>query len=158
MHLKATLDLELLRLGLSQRHLTTGLSNTFLPPCGLRNPVLAGEGRMGMLWLTAITSPPSGHTARAGTGRSAGNRQECRDSSHKLLLMDPSVPAVTELWLQLLQMLEKSTRDTCDFKKATGLKIKKTHDKLFEEVSGQLWERTHFSHAGSWKKAKPHQN
>lgn len=62
----------------------------------------------------------------AGTGR---DRQGCRDrqefkhSSHKLLLVDLSVPAVTELWLQLLQVLERRTRDTHDFKNAIGLKM-----------------------------------
>lgn len=125
-HLRATLNLELLRTGLSQKHLTTELSNTSLPPHGLRNPVRAGEAGVEMLWIMAIASPPSDHAARRmsrGASRRPGTGRNTGTALNKLQLVYPTVLAVTEPWLHLQQMLERSNRDAGDFREIAGLKM-----------------------------------
>lgn len=80
----------------------------------LRNLALAGEARVGTLWVTARTSPPSAQAATAlprGASCRAGTDWNTVRTLDKLRLVYPSVPAATARWQQLLPVPDGSNWD-----------------------------------------------
>lgn len=130
-HLKATLNLELLRTCLSQKHLTNRAVKHLpaSPQAEKPSPDWGSWSGNAVSHGNNITSDHAarglsgGASPRAGTGRNTGT------ALNQLRLAYPSMPVATEHRLQLLQMLERSNRDDCDFREIIGLRMPRKKNK-----------------------------